>query len=178
MISTPLRMENPVRRPMVPPIRPSWASVVTFASPLTTRHQKQDTGRTSFSHKQDFPTCNNPVLCATLFVLKSGMETERGGLSEATSSRGNFSLKCPFPLSSLGLIHPSFLPTFECSLSFRAHHHSTVAAVVKHFAFSGRRVVGHYLVFKGKRALRRRSASLLPMQCTLSSYLYGSNFGA
>ena len=30
MISTPLRMEKPVRRPIVPPIRPSWASVVTF----------------------------------------------------------------------------------------------------------------------------------------------------
>ena len=67
------------------------------------------------------------MLCATLFVLKSGMETERGGLSEATS-RGNFSVKCPFPLfpPSASSI-PLFLPTFECSLSFRAHNHSTVA---------------------------------------------------
>ena len=55
------------------------------------------------------------------------METERGGLSEATS-RGNFSVKCPFPLfpPSASSI-PLFLPTFECSLSFRAHNHSTVA---------------------------------------------------
>ena len=30
MISTPLRMEKPVRRPIVPPISPSWASVVTL----------------------------------------------------------------------------------------------------------------------------------------------------
>ena len=30
MISTPLRMENPVRRPIVPPIKPNWASSVTF----------------------------------------------------------------------------------------------------------------------------------------------------
>ena len=30
MISTPLRMEKPVRRPIVPPIKPSWASVVTL----------------------------------------------------------------------------------------------------------------------------------------------------
>ena len=29
MISTPLRMEKPVRRPIVPPIRPRAASVVT-----------------------------------------------------------------------------------------------------------------------------------------------------
>ena len=93
---------------------------------------------------------------------------------------GQFLRKMPLPpFLPRPHLNPSFfLPTFECSLSFRAHHHSTVAAVVKHFAFSGRRVVGHYPVFKGKRALRRRSASLLPMQCTLSSYLYGSNFGA
>ena len=32
MISTPLRMENPVRRPIVPPIKPNWASIVTFES--------------------------------------------------------------------------------------------------------------------------------------------------
>ena len=31
MISTPLRMEKPVRRPIVPPIRPNWASIVTFS---------------------------------------------------------------------------------------------------------------------------------------------------
>ena len=30
MISTPLRMEKPVRRPIVPPIKPSAASVVTL----------------------------------------------------------------------------------------------------------------------------------------------------
>ena len=30
MISTPLRMGKPVRRPIVPPISPSWASVVTL----------------------------------------------------------------------------------------------------------------------------------------------------
>ena len=30
MISTPLRMENPVRRPIVPPIKPNWASIVTL----------------------------------------------------------------------------------------------------------------------------------------------------
>ena len=30
MISTPLSMEKPVRRPIVPPIRPNWASTVTF----------------------------------------------------------------------------------------------------------------------------------------------------
>ena len=30
MISTPERMEKPVRRPMVPPISPSWASRVTW----------------------------------------------------------------------------------------------------------------------------------------------------
>ena len=30
MIATPLRMEKPVRRPIVPPISPSWASVVTL----------------------------------------------------------------------------------------------------------------------------------------------------
>ena len=30
MISTPLRMEKPVRRPIVPPIRPNWASIVTL----------------------------------------------------------------------------------------------------------------------------------------------------
>ena len=30
MVSTPLRMENPVRRPIVPPIRANWASIVTF----------------------------------------------------------------------------------------------------------------------------------------------------
>ena len=30
MISTPLRMEKPVRRPIVPPIKPNWASAVTF----------------------------------------------------------------------------------------------------------------------------------------------------
>ena len=29
-ISTPLRMEKPVRRPIVPPIKPNWASIVTF----------------------------------------------------------------------------------------------------------------------------------------------------
>ena len=29
-ISTPLRMEKPVRRPIVPPIKPNWASSVTF----------------------------------------------------------------------------------------------------------------------------------------------------
>ena len=32
MISTPLMMENPVRSPMVPPIRLSWASVLIFLS--------------------------------------------------------------------------------------------------------------------------------------------------
>ena len=30
MISTPLRIEKPVRRPIVPPISPRAASVVTF----------------------------------------------------------------------------------------------------------------------------------------------------
>ena len=30
MISTPLRMEKPVRRPIVPPIKPNWASIVTL----------------------------------------------------------------------------------------------------------------------------------------------------
>ena len=30
MISTPLRREKPVRRPIVPPMRPNWASVVTW----------------------------------------------------------------------------------------------------------------------------------------------------
>ena len=29
MISMPLMMENPVRSPMVPPTRPSWASNLT-----------------------------------------------------------------------------------------------------------------------------------------------------
>ena len=32
MISMPLMMENPVRRPMVPPIRLSWASYLIFLS--------------------------------------------------------------------------------------------------------------------------------------------------
>ena len=32
MISTPLMMENPVRSPMVPPMRLSWASVLIFLS--------------------------------------------------------------------------------------------------------------------------------------------------
>ena len=32
MISTPLRMEKPVRRPMVPPIKPSCASIVTLTN--------------------------------------------------------------------------------------------------------------------------------------------------
>ena len=32
MISIPLRMENPVKSPMVPPISPSAASVVTLSS--------------------------------------------------------------------------------------------------------------------------------------------------
>ena len=32
MISMPLMMENPVRRPMVPPMRLSWASVLIFFS--------------------------------------------------------------------------------------------------------------------------------------------------
>ena len=32
MISTPLIMEKPVRSPMVPPIRLSWASVLIFLS--------------------------------------------------------------------------------------------------------------------------------------------------
>ena len=31
-ISTPLMMENPVRSPMVPPMRLSWASVLIFLS--------------------------------------------------------------------------------------------------------------------------------------------------
>ena len=35
MISTPLRMEKPVRRPIVPPISPSAASVVTLGENLT-----------------------------------------------------------------------------------------------------------------------------------------------
>ena len=32
MISMPLMIENPVRRPMVPPMRLSWASVLIFLS--------------------------------------------------------------------------------------------------------------------------------------------------
>ena len=32
MISTPLMMEKPVRSPMVPPMRLSWASVLIFLS--------------------------------------------------------------------------------------------------------------------------------------------------
>ena len=32
MISTPLMMENPVRSPMVPPMRLSWASILIFLS--------------------------------------------------------------------------------------------------------------------------------------------------
>ena len=32
MISMPLMMENPVRSPMVPPMRLSWASVLIFLS--------------------------------------------------------------------------------------------------------------------------------------------------
>ena len=32
IISMPLMMENPVRRPMVPPMRLSWASVLIFLS--------------------------------------------------------------------------------------------------------------------------------------------------
>ena len=32
MISMPLMMENPVRRPMVPPMRLSWASILIFLS--------------------------------------------------------------------------------------------------------------------------------------------------
>ena len=32
IISTPLMMENPVRSPMVPPMRLSWASILIFLS--------------------------------------------------------------------------------------------------------------------------------------------------
>ena len=42
MISTPLRMEKPVRRPIVPPIRPSWASVVTFQWNINIEFSQKD----------------------------------------------------------------------------------------------------------------------------------------
>ena len=32
MISTPLMIENPLKSPMVPPMRLSWASVLIFSS--------------------------------------------------------------------------------------------------------------------------------------------------
>ena len=39
MISTPLRIENPVSRPIVPPMRPNWASNVTWKANLFVLHK-------------------------------------------------------------------------------------------------------------------------------------------
>ena len=117
------------------------------------------------------------IICATLFVLKRGMEMERRGLSEATS-QGNFSVKCPFPPSPPSA---SSIPLF-CRLLSAVWALGPI--IIRQSPWSNiLRFPGEGLwaitLFSGeKRALRRRSASLLPMQCTLSSYLYGSNFGA
>ena len=133
--------------------------------------------------KQDFPQPVTILYCAMCHPVCvkewNGDGTWRSFRSDVA---GQFLRKMPLPpLSSFGFIYPSFfcrLLSAVWALGPIIIRQSPAAAVVKHFAFSGRRVVGHYPVFKGKRALRRRSASLLPMQCTLSSYLYGSNFGA
>ena len=132
--------------------------------------------------KQDFPQPVTILYCAMCHPVCvkewNGDGTWRSFRSDVA---GQFLRKMPlppFPPSASSI--PLFLPTFECSLSFRAHNHSTVAgrpwSNILRFPGEGLWAITRFS--REKRALRRRSASLLPMQCTLSSYLYGSNFGA
>ena len=122
------------------------------------------------SPKFVFDVCNRVTLARTNF---SSLNTfhwttlcvkERNGAGTWRSFRSDVGL-CGQFLRKMPLLPPMlhasspFLPTFECSLSFRAHHHSTA---VKHFAFSRRRTMAdHYSAFGEKRVLRRRSASLV-----------------
>ena len=53
-ISTPLRIENPVRRPIVPPISPSWASRVTLEYSKSTFSRK-------YQNHQDLTFTSLPI---------------------------------------------------------------------------------------------------------------------
>ena len=76
MISTPLSMEKPVRSPMVPPIKPNWASIVTFKSaPIVSGKQnvKKCLARVTVYMCSDNALCRHAIK-AVIFKKKNKHE--------------------------------------------------------------------------------------------------------